>query len=527
MINFKNKLISGALILTFAGLVSRLLGFFYRIYLSNVIGSKNLGLFQMVMPIYGLCMSVTIAGIQTVISKKVAENNTGDKTSPLINGLSISLLISLPLIIIINLFAYPISMYILGDSSCDSLLRILTIALPFSIIHSSINSYYLGLKKTAIPAISQLIEQTTKIVSVILLIKFFISMNFEIGAKIAIYGIIVGEIISTVFCIIAYFNENKVITLPNFKESKEMALTAFPLSVNRIMLSVLGTAEALFIPFMLQKSGLSPDDALSIFGVLTGMAFPFIMFPSTLVNSLSSILLPDTAEANTCHNCQKITRNISLSLNFSLTLGIFCTGIFLMYGLTMGETIFNNDLAGNYIIILSWLCPFIYLATTFASILNGLGKIKTVFFHNIISVSIRLAFVFFFIPKMGISAYFIGLLSSEIILSILHLYRLENFCRKTDEHCRINFDSYRSVLLPALCTLICGTVGKYAGIYLCKKLIHLFTIIITDFEVSLKVMNLLELGLSLSLTVLLFAVVYYLMGKFKKFTGKFDSLSNS
>lgn len=506
MINLKSKLVSGALVLTAAGFASRILGFFYRIYLSNVIGSKNLGLFQMVMPIYGLCIAIAVSGIQTIISKNVAETRT-EPQKVLSNGLSISLLISIPLIILVNLFANPISMYILGDSDCDSLLKLLTIALPFSIIHLCINGYYLGLKKTAIPAISQLIEQIIKILSVILIIKLFVSIDFTVGAKVAIYGIIIGEVVSTIFCIITYITAGKTNILPDFKESKAMAITALPLSVNRIMLSLLGTAEALLIPFMLQKAGLNKDDALSLFGILTGMAFPFIMFPSTFVTSLSTILLPDTAEANTSDNKSKISRNISFSLNFSLSLGILCTGIFLMYGLSIGETVFNNSTAGNYIIILSWLCPFIYIATTFASILNGLGKIKTVFIHNVISVSIRLAFVIFFIPKMGISAYFIGLLSSEILLSLMHLYQLEKYCKESAGLCKIHFDSYKSVLFPALCTFICGTLGKKLG--------EIFSEYIKqEFNLNIKTINILGLVCSFLVTLLLFLIIIFVKSRF-------------
>ncbi|MBQ2105373.1 MAG: oligosaccharide flippase family protein, partial [Lachnospiraceae bacterium] len=53
-----HTLIAGTLFLTASGLISRILGFFYRIYLSRTIGAEGLGIYQMVFPIYGICFSL-------------------------------------------------------------------------------------------------------------------------------------------------------------------------------------------------------------------------------------------------------------------------------------------------------------------------------------------------------------------------------------------------------------------------------------------------------------------------------------
>ncbi|MBS5794386.1 MAG: oligosaccharide flippase family protein [Clostridiales bacterium] len=48
----KNLIIKGAIILTLANIITRILGFVYRIYMSNVIGAEGMGLYQLIMPIY-------------------------------------------------------------------------------------------------------------------------------------------------------------------------------------------------------------------------------------------------------------------------------------------------------------------------------------------------------------------------------------------------------------------------------------------------------------------------------------------
>ena len=68
----KRELIKGTLILTAAGFAARLLGFFNRVYLANLISNAELGRYQLIFPIFMFCMAVSCAGIQVAVSKMVA-----------------------------------------------------------------------------------------------------------------------------------------------------------------------------------------------------------------------------------------------------------------------------------------------------------------------------------------------------------------------------------------------------------------------------------------------------------------------
>ena len=68
----KNPIITGTVILTATGVISRVIGFFYRIFLSRNIGEEGMGIYQLLAPVMALSFSLTAAGIQTSISKHVA-----------------------------------------------------------------------------------------------------------------------------------------------------------------------------------------------------------------------------------------------------------------------------------------------------------------------------------------------------------------------------------------------------------------------------------------------------------------------
>ena len=69
----KQNFFKGTVILTCTGLASRMIGFFYRIFLSHTIGAQGLGLYQLIIPLQTLVLAVTASGIQTSLSRLAAE----------------------------------------------------------------------------------------------------------------------------------------------------------------------------------------------------------------------------------------------------------------------------------------------------------------------------------------------------------------------------------------------------------------------------------------------------------------------
>ena len=98
---------------------------------------------------------------------------------------------------------------------------------------------------------------------------------------------------------------------------KELLSLAVPLSLNRVIINFLQSIEAIFIPQQLLKYGCSTSQALSVYGVLTGMALPLILFPGAITNSNSCVLLlPMVSEADAVGNRNKIAKAIQSSIRY-------------------------------------------------------------------------------------------------------------------------------------------------------------------------------------------------------------------
>lgn len=455
----KMAFITGTLLLTSTGFICRILGFFYRIFMSRTIGAEGLGIYNMVHPIFSICFAVCAGSIQTALSQYVAANQTKGK-AVFKTGLLIAMALSLFLAWGIYSNAGFLARRLLLEPRCAPYLPVMAVSVPFAALHACINGYYYGMQKANVPAFSQVAEQIIRMGAVFLIATVWLDSGREITVSLAVYGHLIGEMASALFTMLAlgFFppkgsqtqSSQSRLSFPS-AAAPLMAL-ALPLMGNRLILNVLGSAEAIWIPNKLMRSGLSNSEALSIYGVLTSMALPFILFPSAITNSMAVLLLPTVAEAQADGNEGRISSIISMSLRYSCYMGILCIGVFTLFGNQLGISVFHDQNAGRFITILSWLCPFMYLATTMGSILNGLGKTSVTFLQNVCAMVIRLAFVLFAIPNFGILGYLYGMLASELALALMSFLTVKQLGP-------FRWDSINMIIKPALLLLV--SIGIY------------------------------------------------------------------
>lgn len=464
----KSNIIKGTLILSCASILSRIIGFIYRIYLADILGEQLLGTYQLIFPIYVLCFTIYGAGMQSAISQVVAtlmgKNNTHsqdsnfkDNTSKyssssiavsknnnnsslvkgiypfvsssarnitprtiLLAGTILSFILALFLSIFINFNSKWIACNILMVPDCDIYLKLLTYLFPFCSISACICGYQYGLENAKPPAIAGIIEQITRILFVFIIQGFF--SDKEICCQIAVYGLTVGEFFGFLYNMSTIKNKtfNKRKNNISLKESFKLLLPVFiSLTSIKLTISLLHSVESIFIPASLVKYGYTMNEALSVYGIYSGMAMPFIMFPATITMAISTMLLPAVSKAHSSGNKKQIKKLIRRTSYFCLVTGMTATVFFLLFGNICASLFFHNELAGRYLTVMSFLCPFLYLNMTYSSILNGLGKPHMTFVITVVCTLIKILSLIFFVPKYGMIAYIAASLVAEALLCVM------------------------------------------------------------------------------------------------------------
>ena len=429
--------IQGTLILTAANLFSRLIGFYNRIFLAGFIGAHQMGVYQLIFPIYLLGFSFCFQGFQSalsnIIASKKAQGAEADARKILKIGICFTLILSLCFSMAVFFFADYICLTFLKDSDCIPCLKIAVCALPFVGIKACIHSYSLGMGNSGLPAVSLCVEQISRVLSIFLIsVTFF--QNLPSAAMIAVLGMVIGEIISFFFTLFFYFyhhTQTQTSAAAAHSLLKELLSLGIPLTLNTLSVTLLQSLENILIPMMLTRFYGNQHQSIEIYGIMTGMALPFLLFPSTITGSLSVMLLPKVSAAKASGNLHALHRSSKYPILFCVFLGIAGFFCFFTFGPWIGTTVFHSVLCGNYLRSLSFLCPFLYLSGTLSSILNGLGKTKTTLLHNSISLTIQILFILFFIPTKGMIGYIWGLMASAIFLVTMNLRHLKKSLEQT------------------------------------------------------------------------------------------------
>ena len=139
----------GTLILTFTGLASRIMGFFYRIFLSHTIGAQGVGIYQLT--VHGIILAAAGMGIQAAISRLCASFTALEKEKESRNTLLLGMFLSGAVSLLLSAGVYLNADFIAGEllkeARTASLLRILSFSFPLSALHSCVNSFYYARKK--------------------------------------------------------------------------------------------------------------------------------------------------------------------------------------------------------------------------------------------------------------------------------------------------------------------------------------------------------------------------------------------
>ena len=312
--------------------------------------------------------------------------------------------------------------------------NLICIALPLISVSSAISGYFLAVRRVYKTVIGQFLEQLSKIFFIIIFFNLKQTSNsIESICFILILGDVFSEVISFLYSIIVYIFDIKYHFSINLEKcNSNFILRIFkillPISITSCIKSGISSFKQIIVPSSIQRSGKKLDDALSDYGIISGMAMPIVMFPSTFLISVSSLLIPEFSRYYVKKDYKKIIKYSDKLIIFSFLFACILTMFFLLFGSKLGTYIYHNENVGIYIKLFSLLIPFIYVDIIIDNILKGLDAQANVMIINIIDLLFSTTFIIIFVPMLGIKGYILSIFISEILnlsLSLHKLIRLE------------------------------------------------------------------------------------------------------
>ncbi len=461
----KNKVFANASIVTFLSIAERALGFLYRIVLSRLIGAEGLGLYQVALSLFGFFITLGTGGIpitvSRMISKSRAENNPLGERRDVTAAFSLCLFLTLPVLLLFGVFGRNMT-FLFSDSRSLNVFRILLIGLSFSAIYAVIRGYFWGNKEFLLPSILEIAEESVMVIAGVLLLQNVASVAD--GAQKAAWAVVISYLFSFTASSLCFFFHGGRLSPPK-NTLKPLFNATLPITFVRASGSLVNSAVAVLLPALLVQAGYSESDALTLFGVVTGMAMPILFIPSTIIGSISLVLVPELSEDFYRKNFTRLHKNVQRGLRISLLVACILIPFFYALGADIGNLAFSNALAGKIIVKSSPLLIPMSLTMISTGMLNSMGFEKQTLLYYFIGAAAMLLCILLLPPFCGVYAYVIGMGLSFILNAVCNLTFLNKQCAffaKDMGHVRVQplFWTLIAILPLSILGQFCNTVFK-------------------------------------------------------------------
>ena len=420
MTNKLKIMIKAVVIVTVFSIITRALGFLFRIYLSWELGAEMLGLYQVAFSVLGVLVMLVSSGLPLALSKQTAILKSSENKNGMWSATSATLIISVALSIIlcalIFLFQSPMS-NIFADARVMPILLTLLPAVIFSAIYSSFRGSLWGVKDFFGVSATEFIEQVVRI------LLFFLMANVLTthlsGAINASVSFSMACFVSAVVAIVWYYLKGGRLKNPA-SQYRNILKSATPVTGVRVATSIIQPLIAIIIPFELIAIGFTKELAIAEFGIAVGMTLPLLFLPSTLVGSLAMVLLPELSSDMHAKNHEKANTQIQAAFTFSIFISMLIVPLYMGMSEDIGLFVYNNAKAGYYLLLSAWLMIPIALSNISSTILNAMG-LEGKSFKNYLFGAIFLIVCMFTLTRfIGILSLIVGMGGCMLISCMLN-----------------------------------------------------------------------------------------------------------
>ncbi|MBQ9104247.1 MAG: oligosaccharide flippase family protein [Clostridia bacterium] len=443
-------------VVTVFAVCEKILGFLYRIYMSRTVGAEGIGLYQVVLSVFGLIYTLCCSGIPVTVSRlmtKYKAENSKLKVQKVISaGLSVTLATSIPVALIFMFFGNHLS-FIFADSRCMEIFLILMPGLIFTSVYSVLRGVFWGNKDFLPYSVIELLEELVMIVAGIILINH--ATDIFDGARRACVAVLISYTFSFLVATAVFFIRKNKLKNP-LGELKPLLVSATPITVMRSANSFAISLVSIILPLRLVASGMSSELAMRAFGAAVGQAIPLLFIPTTLIGSLTLVLVPEISENYYRKNFKALKSDVEKSLKIAVFISCTFIPVFSVLGEEIGVLVFNSPECGKYLSVSSFLMVFMSLSNLTTSMLNSIGKEKQTLIYYIISGIFMLLSIWFLPKYIGVYSLLVGFTFVYGLTSVLNLLLLNKHCEEKPNYLPFTV----SAIILTIPTVIFGLMAE-------------------------------------------------------------------
>lgn len=389
----RDSFLRGAFILLIGSLVSRLLGAVYRFVLPWLMGGGDQGaygmaLFGMPYSIYSIALVLSTMGIPLAISKLVSEASAVGSVRQVRRVFFVSLGLLAVMGAVVSTILYYVSPFFAHHvwKNPDAYYSMVALApaVFFVSVMSAFRGLFQGLQTMTPHAVSQIVEQIFRVVTMFVLVVILVPQGLKFAAAGATFGATGGALVGLLYLVWVYLRHRRdlwrfeggdtlEVKTTTTDMIREILIFAVPISISGIIMPLMRFVDAAVVPSRLMATGYSVVTATTSYGYLESYSMPLVNVPAVFTTAIAISLVPSISSSLARGDHGGIREKALASLRLASLIGVpAATGLFIL-STEIPSFFWRAPEAGPVLAAVSGVAVFLTLQQVTSAALQGMG----------------------------------------------------------------------------------------------------------------------------------------------------------
>lgn len=476
-----NFLVQGT-ILAAAGIIVRLIGLFYKVPMTRILGDEGIGYYNTAYEIYNIGLILSSYSLPLAVSKLIAqkheEGREGDARRVFNCGIALGVLTGGIMTALLLFGADWIASAVFKSPGSALPLKVMAPTILVFAVMGVFRGFFQGHGNMIPTSVSQVIEQVVH-AAVSIWASYDFLRRFADRENPVSYGA-AGGTLGTLIGALAAFGVLAVMMAgyrarhretagrmkPSLNYSRIMGLlllTFTPIILSQFVYQLSGTVDNSMFGLIMDGKGFTEKERLSLLGIYGGKYRLLTNVPVAIASSLGASMIPSIVVSRVAGKSSDVRRKVYMTIKFNMLIAIPCAvGMFALASPVM-RLVFGDSrpMTARLLMLGASAVVFFSLSTVTNAVLQGIDQMRRSVTHSAISLGIHVVLVWIMLEKLEWGVY--GLVAGNVtfalgvcILNWIAIGRVLSYKQEV----RTTF------LMPFLCAALMGIAvyGAYHGL---------------------------------------------------------------
>ena len=479
-----NFLVQGS-ILAAAGIIVRLIGLFYKIPMTRILGKEGIGYYNTAYEVYSIGLILSSYSLPLAISKLIAARRIRgqyqDSRRVFLCGLGFGFVIGAIMTLFLLFGSDWITTYIFNSPNSALPLKVMAPTILVFSVMGVIRGYFQGYGNMVPTSLSQIIEQVVNAV-VSIAASYWLMNRYAASASQASYGAaggtlgtLCGAVASLVLlCFLLIRNRRSQTALNRLPQSiaveswklifGSLLMTLTPIILSQFVYQLSGSVDNAMFGFIMGNKGYIEKERMILLGVYGGEYRMLSNVPVAIASSLGASMIPSIVSSRQQRRNTEVKDKIRLTVKFNMLIAIPCAVGMGVLASPIMQLIFrdNTQMAVRLMQIGAPAVVFFSLSTVTNSVLQGVDLMRKSVTHSAISLGIHVVLVYVMLQyfNWGVYGLVVGNVTFALVVCVLNWIAIGR-CLNYTQEVKTTF------LLPLAAAAVMGVVAvlAYYGVH--------------------------------------------------------------